>query len=347
MPTNYPTIPACSHWRGTDFHSKDDVAVDLDAALVQDSLAEIRAVAAKGHEVTSLAHEDVPMKAFSEPMAALRDEILHGRGFAILRGFPVDELNQTEIETMYWALGLHLGLPVSQSVMGDRLGHVVDVSGRDPNARAYRNSKELTPHTDPADILAFLCLKPAMRGGISHFSSSHTVHEVMRQTRPDLLERLYKGYHYHRFGEQPEGFDPITPHRVPVFSQREGLLSCRIVRQYIEIAADEYPEHALDDLDREALDMFEDLAAQDNICFKFTLEPGEAIIANNYTVLHARTAFDDHEDLALRRHLLRLWLLAENPRPTVPEVYIYGDGEPGIPPKPGHEPIYKHNITIQ
>jgi hypothetical protein len=347
MPAVFPSVPLCTQWRGQDFKSKDDVAVDLDAALVRAAIPEIRAVAATGRNATELGMDDLAFSALAPSMAELREQILHGRGMAILRGFPVDDLNQAEIEIMYWALGLHLGLPVSQSVMGDMLGHVIDVSGRDPTARAYRNSTELQPHTDPADILAFMCLKPAKSGGVSHFSSSHTVHEEMRKTRPDLLERLYKGYRYHRFGEQPAGFDPITPHRVPIYSVRDGILSCRLVRQYIEIAADEYPELALDDLDREALDMFEALAARDDICFKFTLEPGEAIIANNYTVLHARTAFDDHDDPALKRHLMRLWLQADPPRATVPEIYIYGDGEPGIPPKPGHEPTYKHNITMQ
>jgi len=29
---------------------------------------------------------------------------------------------------------------------------------------------------------------------------------------------------------------------------------------------------------------------------------------NNYTILHARTSFDDFEEEDRRRHLLRLWL---------------------------------------
>ncbi len=346
MSVTFPTIPLHTQWRGSDFASKDDVAVDLDQDLIQAAAPEVRALAATRRTVTDLTAQDLPLAMFAEPMAKLRTDILYGRGIAILRGFPVETFTQAEIEILYWALGLHLGQPVSQSVMGDRLGHVIDVSGRDKNARAYRNSNELTPHTDPADILAFLCLKPAKSGGISHFSSSHTVHEEMRKVRPDLLERLYKGYRWHRFGEQPDGFDPITPHRVPVYSECDGHISCRIVRQYIEIAADEYPELTLDDADREALLMFEELAARDDICFKFTLDDGEAIIANNYTVLHARTAFEDFEEPDMKRHLLRLWLAADPPRPTVPEVYIYGVGEPGIPPKPGSVPFYENAVEI-
>ena len=333
-------------WKGADFSSKDDVAVDLDPGAVANSLTEVRALAAAGRDAVTVEKHEAPMTALAPQLAEVRDIVLNGRGLVILRGFPVDALSQPEIEIFYWAVGLHLGLPVSQSVMGDRLGHVIDVSGKDSNTRAYRNSNELTPHTDPADILAFLCLKPAKTGGVSYFASSHTVHEEIRKTRPDLLERLYRGYRWHRFGEQPEGYDPITPHRVPVYSERDGLLSCRVVRQYIEIAADEYPELGFDDIDREALDLFDALAVRKDIGFEFTLASGEAIIANNFTVLHSRTAFDDYDDPALKRHLLRLWIEADPTRPVVKETFIYGDGIVGIPPRPGSTPFYENRVAL-
>lgn len=336
--------PSCL-WRGPDFTSKDDVAVDLDPSRVQATLDDVRRVAATKSlpEITS---EDLPLSGLGDAILGALEILRNGRGFLILRGFPVDDLTQPEIEAFYWALGLRLGRPVSQSVMGDRLGHVRDVSGRDSNARAYRNSNELTPHTDPADFLSFLCLRPAASGGKSLFASAHTVHEEMRRTRPDLLEQLYRGYQWHRFGEQPSGFDPITPHRVPVFSERDGNLSCRIVRQYVEIAADEFPACAMDKNDIAALDLFDDLAARPDIGYWFTLARGEAVIANNFTVLHARTAFEDSGDETMKRHLLRLWLSADPPRSVVDEIFVYGVGEPGIPPRPGSEPFYENNVDV-
>jgi len=332
-------------WRGSDFNSKDDVAVDLDPVLVAETLDEVRRIAA-GREAVDVTKDDLPLAPLAGQLRQVRDEVMDGRGLVILRGFPVDALNQREIEVFYWACGLHLGRPVSQSVMGDRLGHVIDVAGKDKNERAYRNSNELTPHTDPGDILAFLCLQPAMSGGVSLFASSHTVHEEMRKRRPDLLERLYKGYRWHRFGEQPEGLEPITPHRVPVYSERDGHLSCRIVRQYVEIAADEDADCRFEPEDVEALDMFDAIAAEDGVGYWFTLGRGEAIVANNFTVLHARTAFDDDTDPARKRHLLRLWIAGEPPRPVVDGVWVYGIGEPGIPPKEGRVTGYRNNVDI-
>jgi hypothetical protein len=55
---------------------------------------------------------------------------------------------------------------------------------------------------------------------------------------------------------------------------------------------------------------------------EFTLQPGEMYFLNNYTVLHARTAFDDYEEEDRRRHLLRLWLEA----PWVRAVHPYTSG---------------------
>ena len=112
----------------------------------------------------------------------------------LLRGFPVDRLSSEEIALFFWGVGLHLGTAVSQSVMGERLGRVVDVTDVDPHARAYRNRSELTPHTDPADLLAFLCLTPAARGGESHFTSSLTVYDELHQTQPEVLEVLERGF---------------------------------------------------------------------------------------------------------------------------------------------------------
>ena len=41
----------------------------------------------------------------------------------------------------------------------------------------------------------------------------------------------------------------------------------------------------------------------------FQLERGEAALFNNCAVLHNRTAFEDHDEPHLKRHLMRLWLI--------------------------------------
>ena len=310
------TIPTASLWNRTDVPDTDAIAVDLP----DDDLAELesaaRRLAANGVDPVDAGPDDLPLGPVAPLVAEVRTEVLDGRGIALLRGFPVQRCTVDEVALMFWGIGLRLGRAVSQSVMGERLGHVINVTDTDPHARAYRNRSELSPHSDPGDMLSFLCIRPAMTGGVSRFVSSLSVFEEIRRERPDLLVVLARGFRYHRFGEEGPGDDPVTPHRVPVFSECNGLVSGRFVREYVEIAADKDHSIVLTDVEREAIGYLEATANRPDLALDFTMAAGEAVVANNFTVFHARTAFTDDPDR--RRHLLRLWLAADPPRPRRP-----------------------------
>ena len=169
--------------------------------------------------------------------------------------------------------------------------------------------------------------------------------EATRRKRPDLLARLYRGFRYHRLGEHRPGSSPITEHRVPVFSTIEGFTSCRYVRVYFEEAAADDSKIEITDLDREAIEMFEALAANPALHHEFTLRSGEAVFANNFTVLHARSGFENDPEFP-PRHLLRLWLSTDPPRPIRPEV-LHFDGEPGVPKVEGQTPSYEYTVDVQ
>jgi hypothetical protein len=51
--------------------------------------------------------------------------------------------------------------------------------------------------------------------------------------------------------------------------------------------------------------------------------PGDAVFFNNLTVLHNRTSFEDSPVEAEKRHLMRLWLVAHEPRPVCDTLRIY------------------------
>ena len=337
MALDLVAVPPANLWDRTDVPDTDAIAMDLPADDLAELEAAARRLAADGINPVSAGPNDLPLGTLAPLVDRLRTEVLHGRGIALLRGFPVDRCTVDEMALMFWGVGLRLGRAVSQSVMGERLGHVINVTDGDPHARAYRNRSELSPHSDPGDLLSFLCIRPAPSGGVSRFVSSLTVFEEIRHDRPDLLALLARGFHYHRFGEEGPGDDPITPHRVPVFSECNGLVSGRFVREYVEIAADEDHSIVLTDVEREAIDYLEATANRPDLALDFTMAAGEAVMANNFTVFHARSAFTDDSDR--RRHLLRLWLAADPPRPVVPETMQY-PGEPGIPAQPGRVPSF-------
>ena len=144
---------------------------------------------------------------------------------------------------------------MSQSVLGDRLGHVLDVTREDPHARAYRNRNELDPHTDRAHVVGLFSLRAARKGGVSHLTSALAVHNRLLAGRPDCLERLYEGFYMHRRGEEAPGEDPVTPWKVPVYSSIEGKVSCRWVRTYA-VMGQEAKGEPLDGFAEEAVEAF-------------------------------------------------------------------------------------------
>ena len=81
---------------------------------------------------------------------------------------------------------------------------------------------------------------------------------------------------------------------------------------------------------QEALDFIEDTASNPKLHVRFRQERGDILFLNNFVTLHRRSAYEDHEDPGLRRHLLRIWLSVPNSRPLHPLFKDnYGDTRAG------------------
>jgi len=324
-------------WKVTDFTSPREYTLGLTTVQLADIDDAVKRVRASGLALDDIERRHFPLPTLRPVIEHIRREIATGLGFVVVGRLPVDRYTKDELGMIYWGLGTHLGRGLSQSVMGDRLGHVKDVSRQDPNARAYRNRQELSPHTDLSDLVGLLCLRSARSGGTSRLTSALAIHNAILAERPLYLDRLYRGYIYHRRGEERPGDLPVTRHPVPVFSSVGGHVSVRYVRTYIEagMAAVGAP---IDQFDREVLDFFELTSKRPDLMLEFTLAPGQMYFLNNYTVLHARTEFEDFEEEERRRHLLRLWLEVPGMRAVHPHVHLF-DGQ-GIAPVAGRTPSY-------
>lgn len=341
-------VNGASVWTGNDLGGKQAICFDLQARHLEALDADMRAARRRDLQTEVIARRDFPLHTIAGELAALSTELQHGRGLLLLRGFPVDEYSLADLEVMYWGLGTHLGVAVSQSVMGDRLGHVIDVSDTDTHSRAYKSRQELSLHTDLSDVVSFLCVRKAKLGGLSWFASALAIHNEMLATRPDLLMVLYRGFHWHRYGEEAPGAAPVTPWRVPVFSSCEGQVSCRFVRDYIIEAAAHESVETLTDVEMEAIDYFEEIAHRAGMPIKFMLEPGEAVFINNFTSLHAREAFENHQQEEKKRLLLRLWMTVRGGRPVAPAIQIYDGGrDGGVPAQPGKVASYARTTEAE
>ena len=242
--------------------------------------------------------------------ADLDETIRHGRGAVLLTGLTRETHSETDMERIYWGLGTHLGVAVTQSMLGDRLGHVRHVKD-DPVARGYRSNEELTPHTDSYRMVGLMCLQRAESGGLSRIVSSLAIHNAILAERPDLLAPLYEGYYY-AVAEARFSANPVTDFKIPLFCCIDGVVSCGYSRSFIERAADLRGE-PLPALLREALDYFDMTAERDDLRIEFLLQPGDMMLWHNFQMLHARAAYQDSPQHS--RHLLRLWLNIEHDRP--------------------------------
>ncbi len=237
--------------------------------------------------------------------------ISDGPGLALVRGLPRERFSDAECERIYWAFGVHLGNPVRQNSAGDRLGHVRDIgeSIDDPNIRVYQTNIKLDYHADqlPVDVLGLFCLRTAMRGGASKIVSASSIHNVIADERPDLLEVLYEPFNVDWRGEEAEGEQPW--YQMPMFSVADGKLASRFASLAYFRSVDRFGEElAMRPEQAEALDVVQAVANRPGMAMSMMFEEGDMQFLNNHVMLHAREAFEDHPDPARRRHLLRMWI---------------------------------------
>ena len=331
MPLLRPVEGPCV-WTATDMRGREaEWSYRLSAAEIAELEAARQQMQTRGMDIAAIRREHFPLPTLGPVLERLCDDVLHGRGFVLLRGVPVENRPIEESATIYWGIGTYFGSARSQNAKGHLLGHVYDLGGssaRDPNTRSYATNERQNFHIDRCDVVALLCLKRAKSGGLSAIASSMAIHNAMLVRRPDLLERLYQPFPIDRRGEVPEGKPPF--YDAPVFNEWDGRLSVLYSRLHIG-SSQRFPEaRRLVPEDIEALDMLGELAADDELRLDMTFMPGDIQFLHNHTILHARTGYEDWPETERKRHLLRLWLAPPDAR-ALPPVFseCYGGITPG------------------
>lgn len=310
--------PTC--WYGPDMTTQKNEWLSI---LSQDEIDELEAAAAplvaKEVNIGTIQQADFPLPGLGAKLQTLQRELIQGRGFALLRGLPVEKYTEREAMTIFFGLGAHLGNARSQNAKGHVLGHVTNLGldSKDPNVRIYQTKERQTFHTDSTDVVGLLCLQPAKKGGLSLLVSADTVFNEMRKRRPDLLELLLQPIATDRRGEVPEGMLPYL--LIPVFSYYKNRITPFYQRQYIESAQRFREAPRLTPRHFDALDLFDELCNDPELHLTMMLEKGDMQFVYNHAMLHDRTGFEDWAELEKRRHLLRLWLSVPGDRPLPEE----------------------------
>jgi len=302
----------------------------LDAGAAADVAAAVRAAARPDKPLFDYRREDFDFGRATPTLKAAFDESKHGRGIALVRNLPRALLSEKEFELMTWGIGLHEGVARPQGRASQYISPVrnVGVNYRSATGRGYSSNAELDYHTDRADVIVLTCYNKAVSGGTSMLVSTAAAYERFAALHPDLLGYLRRPLHFSRQGELRPGQAPTFAH--PLVTEIDGRRYVRWNRNRVQTAQDLPGVPRIEPDFWHALDAFDAVLHDPAIEYSMVLEPGDMQILNGNATLHARTDYEDTEELAQRRLLFRLWLSPPDSE-RLPESWtgVYGSVEPG------------------
>ena len=315
-------------WKGSELDWEREALYRLGP----DELAEIDAALAALKRGFPLDFPDVtparfPLPTMGKLLARMKDQLRHGRGFALLRGIDPKRYALDNLAWIYAGIGAHLGIAIPQSWQGELLGHVIDVSDIEVNPRGYHAGGRQNMHTDSCDVVGLMCIRAAKSGGKSRIASAVAVHDALIERRPDLAARQYRGFRLRRKEQDAaHGSGMIVSEReIPLWIRgADGLCSYQMA-YYARLAA-EHGDATMDALGEEALTEVERLASGPEFHLDMSIGEGDIQFLNNRVIVHGRNDFEDWPELSRRRHLMRLWLMIPD-WPRIPAAQVFHTDE--------------------
>jgi alpha-ketoglutarate-dependent taurine dioxygenase len=310
--TRVPDAPIDSPaaWRGADLRDRADLwRVRLEAPELEELERGLETIEQAGLPMDAVDRDRLPLPRLAPKIARWRAELMHGRGFLLVSGLPVDRWGEARSALAFWALGHHLGIPGAQNPAGELLGHVRDYDEQSdsPHVRLYRTTSDIGFHCDAADVVGLLCLQTARRGGESRIASSVAVWNALFAEDPEAARDLFTPFAHDLRGEHRPG-SPGHAEIPPCRLGEDGLLRTFYHGEYFR-SVERLPEVGpLAPARKALLDRYDALAGSPDFRLDMRLERGDLQLVSNHTIVHARTGYEDAPDPAHKRHLLRLWL---------------------------------------
>jgi hypothetical protein len=306
-----PTEPFATPdaWRGETMQGRQDWCYKFTEGDIDDLRAGLKAARRTGQPFRAWSRDDFPLPFLAPKIENWMTVFNVGRGFILLRGFPVIDFDQRDREEIFWGLGLHMGTAVSQNANGDVLGHVRD-TGADPTehgVRLYKTRAEQDFHTDGADIIGLFCLRGAKSGGISRIVSSVSIFNEILRRKPELAPTLFESFPFCAQEQEGPGQNPWFD--VPLCGVSDDRLRTFFIGWYIRESQQHDRAPRLKGAQIECINLIEEIANDPAFYLDMNFEPGDMQFLKNASVLHKRTAFEDWDNPEKKRHLLRLWLI--------------------------------------
>lgn len=312
--TEFPDrITGASAWDGKDLEANTERWIyHLTAEDIQDIDQAVKHFIALDLPLGEISPSSFPLTSFKKVILKERDNLFHGLGFGLFRGFPIENYERKEQSAIFMGIGSYIGTRKPQNGKGHVLGHVKDLTEGsttkavykvdDPTTRIYATRKAQPFHVDGTDVVALLCLNEGQDGGLSAVISSHTLYNHLRELRPDIVELMKEPWLWDRKGEHgPNDVPYMKASPLVYYDQR---LFTFWGPHFFETMT-RFPEVTVGEERFEAMRYIQALCEREALNMK--LQTGDIQFVNNYSIIHARTAYTDVPGQT--RHLLRLWLM--------------------------------------
>lgn len=270
--------------------------------------------------IASCQKPDLNLNLMAAWLKPLRPILFDGLGLLHIRGLAERVTDEAQMQLFYLAVGLYLVGPTIERY--DRLFPIYNRGGlsyKDEAVPVSMTGYVTNFHTDSTaaqchpDVIALLCLQPALEGGENQFVSAARIHQIIAEKRPDLLRALYKESIRDVITPgDPKTVEAILNNRFPVFSS--GLYNHKITLRYMRFWIERGHKKsgvAIDPKLLEAMDYLDSLLHDPVAIFTSKLGKGEMVFVNNHTVAHNRTEYTESEDPSKKRKLVRMWLSNE------------------------------------
>lgn len=313
-------IEGSGYWYPQEFSETKKYVYALSGSEIDEINDAVATIEARGLDIKDITKSDFPLPRFAATLADIRKELLDGRGFALVRGFPIEGRSRYQNVAAFWGVTNHFARARPQNAKGNLLGHVTNkgASVTTATGRGYQSNEALGFHADGCDLTSLFVLQTAKAGGIHKLCSSVTLYNEMLKRRPDLADEMSFFFYMSRKGVIPEG-ETLPWFRLPVFSIRDGYFTARGASNTLKRGHQLPGVPPLTPAQLEAIEFYQKLASELSIDIEF--ERGDMSYSNSHITLHSRTKFEDWPEPERRRHLVRLWMrVEEGKRPLIPEL---------------------------
>ena len=235
-----------------------------------------------------------------------------GIGLFVINGECFLDFTNDEITKIFRIVGTFLGTLYIQNIKNEKLVKIMDEGNSMKTGGRYHQTNEGGSfHTDSQqwtktpDFIGMCCINPAKKGGESKFVSAYKIHNEMLREYKEDLESLYEKFHFDKRGEFNSGESPTVFE--PIFKYKNDQIICRYLRDYIN-DGHKNQKLPLTIKQKQALDHFDKIIHNEDNMISYNLKRKDIAFFNNNRVIHGRTSFEDFEDIAKKRLMIRSWI---------------------------------------